>query len=292
MRCVLLTLFVFSCCFVFASEKKQLADFSCSMPILINPIIEHVRNSNRIKNNDLTAPQQCPEQKFSFEFSSFLPDEANKSQYDKFVQISYPELKYKFKLYIKNGIVMKIEQIDSSSIITIYHQTIINKIDTLKFEDSSYLNLSKEILTKIYTSEPIILKLNESDNSAAITLTVDRDVDVGVVRLTNSNFEYRFCYYKGRLENSAILVNDPQNKKIIFSMTFEKNNLILANVYDRDIMNGFDCGFYSNMGLKFYIPMKDGLFDNVTIWNLNGLKNRMYPFNVWQKKGNPISYTE
>ena len=292
MKSVLLILFVVNCFNIFASEIKQLTDFSFSMPILISPIIEHVRNSNKIINSDLDAPKQCPKQKFTFVISFFSPSAADKSKYDKYVQIDYSDLKYKSKLYIKNGIVMKIDQIDSNDNVITYKQTVINKINALRFEDLSYLNLSKEILMKIYAAEPVVLKLNGGNNSAQITLTVGRDVDAGVLRLTNSNFEYRFCYYKGHVENAALFVNDSQNKKIIFSMTLEKNNLVSANVYDRDALNGFDCGFYPNNGLRFYLPMGKGIFENVTVWSLNGIKHRIYPLDVWQKNGSPISYNE
>lgn len=292
MKSVLLILFAVGYFKIFASEMKQLTDFSFSMQILINPIIEHVRNSNKIINNDLDAPKQCPKQKFTFVISFFSPSVADKSKYDKFVQIDYLTIKYKFKLYIKNGIVMKIDQIDPNDNFITYEQTVVYKMNALRFEDLSYLKLSKEILMKIYAAEAVILKLNEGYNSAQIALTVDRDVDVGILQLTNSNFEYRFCYYKGHMENAALIVNDSQNKKIIFSMTLKKNNLVFANVYDPDVQNGFDCGFYPNNGLKFYLPMKKGIFENVTVWSLNGFKHRIYSFDVWQKSGSPISYNE
>lgn|GEM_PF-4598820 len=37
-------------------SKAKPIDFSCSMPILLTPIIENIRNSNKIGNNDLIAP--------------------------------------------------------------------------------------------------------------------------------------------------------------------------------------------------------------------------------------------
>ena len=292
MKNMLLILVIVSCFNIFASEIKQSTDFSCSMPILLKPIIKHVRNSNKIIKNDSDAPKRCLEQKFAFVISSFSPSAADQSQYDKFVQIDYSDLKYKFKLYIKNDIVMKIEQIDSNDNVITYKQTVINEMNALRFKDLSYLKLSKEILMKAYAAEPVILKLHEGNHSTQIALTVAGDVDVGELRLANNNFEYRFCYYKGHMENAALLVNDSQYKKLIFSMTLNKNNLTLANIYDRDALNGFDCGFYPNHGLKFYSPMENGIFENVTIWSLNGIKHRIYPFDVWQKKGRRLLYNE
>lgn len=36
--------------------------------------------------------------------------------------------------------------------------------------------------------------------------------------------------------------------------------------------------------------MKNGLFNNVFIWSLNGIKRQIYPFDIWEKEGRPMSY--
>lgn len=291
MKKILVSLFIFYCSFVFTFEKKESINFSCTTPILIKPIIEYIRNNSKIKNNNLIAPRQCPTQRVLFNISRFIPNREN-NQYDDFFRVYYYELRMEFRLYIKNNIVMKIEQIDSNKATTTYRQTIKNKIDNINFENQLYKKISKETLDKIYGAEPVFLRLKEGSNTAEINLIVDRDVDMGVIRFAQTNFEYRFCYYKGQLENSAFLVNTSSRKNIIFSMTLTKDIVTFANIYDDNIKNGFDCSFYRNMGLKFYLPMKNGLFSNVFIWSENGVKQNIYLFNIWEKEGRPTSYIE
>lgn len=291
MEKILSGLLIFYCSFIFALEKEEPIKFSCSTPVLIKPIITHIRNSNKIKNNDLIAPKQCPTQKFLFNISRFIPDKTD-TQYDKFFQIYYCEPRMEFRLFIKNNIVMKIEQINSNKTTTIYCQTIRNKINNINFKNQLYEKISKEILDKIYAAEPVFLRLNEGSNTAEISLTVDRDVDIGIIRFAQTNFEYRFCHYKGHLENAAFLINTPSRKNIVFSITLTKDIITFANIYDNNIKNGFDCSFYRNNGLKFYLPMKNGLFNNVFIWSENGIKQSIYPFNIWEKEGRPMSYME
>lgn len=271
-------------------SKAKPIDFSCSMPILLTPIIENIRNSNKIENNDLIAPKQCLTQKILFRISRFTPNKTDQSRYNDFLQICYYKLNAEFRLYINNGIVMKIEQINSNKPVAVYRQTIKDKIDKIHFNDSRYEKLSKDTLNKIYAAEPVLLRLNEGNNGAEVTLTVDKDVDTGIVKFENCNFEYRFCCYKGQLENSVLFINNHPNKKIVFSITLTKNVVTLANVYDNEAKNGFDCNFHYNMGLKFYLTMKNGLFNNVFIWSLNGIKRQIYPFDIWEKEGRPMSY--
>ena len=273
----------------FAQEKTE--DFTCSMPILLAPAIQRIRQADPTASLPTNEPRQCETQTFAFEIASFPPEEAESARYDRFVQVSCPELRCRFRLYVKNGIVMKIVRTDPRGAVTAYRQTLIEKIGAMKFADPSYLALSRKILSEVYAAEPVILRLAEGKYRAAITLTVaGEDVDVGSIKLENMpDFVYTFSYFKGKMENAALITGSEDEKRlfeILFSMTVTKAKpvLALANSFSRDRANGFECAFHADLGLHYYLPKKDRVFGEVTMWSAKGMRPRKYPLKVFQAK--------
>ena len=283
--------FVCQSFFFAASAQEKAEEFISSMPILLAPAIQRIRQTNPTASLPTNEPRQCETQTFAFEVAFFSPEKTERSRYDRFVQVSCPELRFRFRLYVKNGIVMKIVRTDPRGAVTVYRQTLIEKIGTMKFSDPSYLDLSRKILSEVYAAEPVILRLTEGKYRAAITLTVaGDDVDVGSIKLENRpDFVYTFSYFKGKMENAALITGSEDEKRLfefLFYMTVTKAKpvLALANIFSRDGANGFECGFHADLGLHYYLPKKDRVFGEVTMWSAKGMRPRKYPLKVFQAK--------
>lgn len=280
-------LFIIMCCdgfLVFSAGKHQFSEFDCSMPIILSPILREIRNENNNGKQHAVSPQKCKIKNLSFDLSAFACKKDESIAYDKCTVINYKKPQNTFKLYLKNNIVSKIEQTDSEGKTTVYKQTILKKINTMKFDNESYLHMTRKTLLQIYSNECVLLNIGKGNIRATIELTIDTEVDMGIIKFPDYDSEYRFCYYKGRMENAALISENEKMEKIIFSITVIRGNVVFSNVYDNDVKNGFDCEFYKNMGLKSYLPMNNGQFGDVTTWSLNGIDVRTLPLNVWQRQ--------
>ncbi len=273
----------------FAMENTQNTEFDCSMPIILAPLIQGIRNNAANDRRSTSGPQKCDTIRTVFEIGNFIPDERDESEYDNFIMITYQMPETTCKLYIKNNIVMKIEQANLTGKDNVYFQTIVSEVAELNFDDPSYLAMTQEAILKVFANECILLKLRQGVHKAVMDLTITDDVDVGTIKFTDENLEYRFCYYKGQMENAGFMFDNAGDKKLFFSMTVVKGNVVFANVYDDIVANGFDCGFYANRGLSFYLAMANEKFADVITWSLHGASTRTYPLEVWLKQGRPTN---
>ncbi|MDR0931780.1 MAG: hypothetical protein LBM70_02005 [Victivallales bacterium] len=57
----------------------------------------------------------------------------------------------------------------------------------------------------------------------------------------------------------------------------------MANLFDLETSNGFECYFYSNQGLRFLTELKNGRQMDVTSWDKGGYNERKIPFDEWAK---------
>ena len=70
---------------------------------------------------------------------------------------------------------------------------------------------------------------------------------------------------------------------LIFPSQKSHSDRLLANLFDDKMMNGFECYFYPNQGLRFLTELKNGKQMDVTSWDKNGGNERKIPFHEWTK---------
>ena len=140
---VLVSLVIFfEVSFVLAEEAKP---FDCTMPVILKPLLEDIHGKSDFKNNK--TPWQhvkCPHATYYFDVKTDkLKD--NELKCDMIVEVSYEcPSRHVFKLFVNDGLVMRMEHTEPSGEIHVYKQTIMDKLDKLHFDDEKYTQLSRE----------------------------------------------------------------------------------------------------------------------------------------------------
>ena len=118
--------------------------FDCTMPIILKPILEDIHGKIAPEKNK--TPWQhfkCPHATYYFDIKTDKPKDG--TEYDKIIDVSYEcPSQHVFRLFVKDGLVMRLEHTEPSGEVHAYSQTIMNKLDKLHFADETYTLLSKE----------------------------------------------------------------------------------------------------------------------------------------------------
>ena len=191
-----------------------------------------------------------------------------------------------FHLYMKNNMIIKI--IKEQNGITekqVYKRNLEMIRHSLKNAEEGYRQKSEEILRQILCGEDILSRLPQGRSSLSVKLSITEDVTVGEVHFSAWPETQSFSFLNGQMQNMAVTRKIESVERIRYSISYYKGIITLANVYNEDITHGYDCSFYENFGLKFFLPMTDdGKFKWIDTWDLNGKNGKKVLLDDWIKQ--------
>ncbi len=276
--------FVFS---VLGNETKKMLFTS---PIIYNPVIEMALSKNT-KPLNKQQPTKIAPFEIRMIIAQFSPSEEEKKQFDSFIQISFKEISNtKFLIFKKNNLVQQLHVVmteTGSTSVTKYERDINSLLSKIPTGNEAYIAQTQEIITSLLKQEDFLTDLPLGENVLTFKLELLTDVVIGDVYFSNFPYSNIFCYYKNNLENIAL--RSDKTKRLMFAVTFMKDHISLANLFDKNLLNGFECYFYPNQGLKYLTELKNKKQMNVTTWNVNGTDEKKIPFEEWVRiinKGN------
>ena len=261
---------IISSFFSFIACGKNIKTFIFASPIIYQPIIDYAKNKYFLRK-DQNKLTNTPAIAIIFNVSKFKPNSKDKNLFDEFIIIKYNKIKeISLKLFIKDKLISSIEIYRKNSLLATHIRELNYPAENLKKLNKAYYDKSKKLIDDILAGESFIASLPIGKNKVNVNLTFVKKVVTGEMEFLTIPYKNRFCFYEKRLENSALLT---EKGKVKFSVSAMKKNIIFANVYNIDFTKGYDCAFYYNNGLKFYLPMIKGQFKEVTTWQING-KNK------------------
>lgn len=230
--------------------------------------------------------QHIPEFKILVELEKRTLDENQKGRFDESMLFRYPEENVDFHLFIKDRLIMEMEMVSTKDQCRQVFKRDLGFIHrNIPGAPSEYLRMNEETIKAILTGEDFLSRLPAGKNVLTVKITLDGKVAVGNVALPSApDDQHHFWYNDNVLKNSALLSKNEADLRIRYSVTFIHNVITMANVYNNDVTDGFDCAFYENQGLKYYLPKTKGAFDQITTWDMNGKNKTIQPWEAWLKK--------
>ncbi|MCR4574918.1 MAG: hypothetical protein K5787_14260 [Lentisphaeria bacterium] len=291
MKKMTIQLFVYFCILVLLQSNADNAEpFDCAMPIILKPVLNEIYIKNNTSNNKpLTKPYKCRSSSWDFVLSTHLNDD-DIHDHEKVVEISYDSpSRHVFKLFIKDGLVVRLEHIEPSEKVKVYRQTILDKLEKLHFADEEYTHLSKKCALDIYRSECLCLQMPDGAYKARIELDVIENANeihfMGNLSLPEVKIDYKFSFYDRDLYLAVMLYSGedrlPKNRKRPYYILRkgEYRNKIeyfiaSASFHDKQSDSGFDVTFHKNMGLKSYNSNLRDSYGDMIYWDENGKETK------------------
>lgn len=282
---ILIYIFMSGICDLQGMENKE---FIFSSPIWLRPILEE-RSAELLRTD--AAVIQVPPFYVECIIDNITEELNNQGNDTKIFRLQYGNKeKVFFRIYVKNGYISKIEQFNAAHKKEISYvrdlQAIVGRICDA---DEKFLKQNKALLVAFFRKEDLILALPEGKTSLIVDLTLAGSVKAGTIKFSTApSYEYAFCYSNKEVRNEAYLVTG----KILFSATFSNGTITYANVYE-DSLNGFDCSFYHDLSVKYYLPTVNGKQKLASFWKENGKEEqKISPEQFWKDLGFIKSHKE
>jgi len=267
----------------FGNDTKEMLFTS---PLIYKPVIEMALK----KNKEPLSPRQAIKlqaMKITMEMTEFVPDLEASNEFDDFRQISFKEIdNIKILIFKKDKLVHQLHVLKTeggNTSVTKYERNLIGlfaDIQTME-NNEKYLQKTREIIISLLKQEDFLTDFSLGEHVLTFHLELATGVAMGEVSFSDYSNNHFFCYYNFGMENSAL--RNKQTQGLVFSITFWNRYISLGNLFDDKIMNGFECYFYPNQGLRFLTELKNGEQMDVTAWDKNGGNERKIPFGEWAK---------
>ena len=267
----------------FGNDTKEMLFTS---PLIYKPVIEMALK----KNKEPLSPRQTIKlqaMKITMEMTEFVPDLEASNEFDDFRQISFKEIdNIKILIFKKDKLVHQLHVLKTeggNTSVTKYERNLIGlfaDIQTME-NNEKYLQKTREIIISLLKQEDFLTDFSLGEHVLTFHLELATGVAMGEVSFSDYSNNHFFCYYNFGMENSAL--RNKQTQGLVFSITFWNRYISLGNLFDDKIMNGFECYFYPNKGLRFLTELKNGEQMDVTAWDKNGGNERKIPFGEWAK---------
>ena len=300
-----LLLFILSCPLLSIAEEAK--PFDCTMPIIMEPVLKAIFDREHNKNiKTFPNPQKYPSSSWNFILSTHPLKDDNQG-YEKMMEISYDiPSKNVFRLFIKDGIVMKLEHIEPSGKVNVYKQTILDKLEKMQFVNEEYTILSKKCTLAVYKNECLCLQLADGTYQAKIELQADENGNeihfIGDLSLLEAKLNYKFSFYNKNLYLSVIQYSGEDRIRQLRGRPYyilrkgeyrNKTDYFIrsASVHDKQSDSGFDVSFHSNMGLASYSSNIKDEFGDMINWNEKGEETKRVKANEIKKLIKQIEQT-
>jgi hypothetical protein len=201
-----------------------------------------------------------------------LLTDKDKESFDECMQMSFKEIpNTKFLLFKEKGFlqqlhVLKIEQ-EHTSIIK-HKRDLDLLLSRIKHDNHAYRLKTKDTLISLLKQDDFLADFPCGEHILKIDLKLLQDVAIGNVYCYDRLFCHKFCFYKMVMENSAM--HNLKTNTLVFAITFRNGYINLASIFDNNSLNGFECYFYPNQGLKYLTSLKNGKQEDVTLWDMDG----------------------
>ena len=267
----------------FGNDTKEMLFTS---PLIYKPVIEMALK----KNKEPLSPRRAIElqaMKITMEMTEFAPDLEASKEFDDFRQISFKEIdNIKILIFKKDKFVHQLHVIKTeggNTSVTKYERNLVRLFTDIKTTENNekYLQKTREIIISLLKQEDFLTDFSSGEHVLTFHLELATGVAMGEVSFSDYSNNHFFCYYNFGMENSAL--RNKQTQGLLFSITYRNGYIPLANLFDDRIMNGFECYFYPNQGLRFLTDLKNGRQMDVTAWNKDGVNERRIPFDEWAK---------
>ena len=224
-------------------------------------------------------------------------DGQNEAHYKAFVLMLDKQYDHIFRLFVKDGLVMKIEHMEPSDAVHVYAQTIKDKVDAVHFDDAEYAKLSKEALLEIYKGECLWLRLPQGRHEAKIQLRPADDIQlqkqrcfVGIVDFHDKALGVDFAFFDKEVRHLAVSNyrvsnQSPKEDKdwiTYFDMKRKKrqngNGYFITDAVFYDKWSNIDLNvhFDQNLGLREYSKGVRGVLKDILRWDENGANHKCH----------------
>ena len=255
-------------------------------PLIYKPVIEMALKNIKEPLSPRRVIKLQP-MKITMEMSDFVPGQETSEEFDEFRQISFKEIdNIKILIFKKDNFVHQLHVLRAEgghTSVTKYKRNLTGLFANLNTMENNekYLQKTREIIISLLKQEDFLTDFSSGEHVLTFHLELATGVAMGNVSFSDYPDNHLFCYYNFSLENSALL--NKQTQVLVFAITFWNKYISLANLFDDKMMNGFECYFYPNQGLRFLTELKNGKQMDVTSWDKNGGNERKIPFNEWTK---------
>ena len=256
-------------------------------PLIYKPVIEMALKNIKEPLSPRRVIKLQP-MKITMEMSDFVPGQETSEEFDEFRQISFKEIdNIKILIFKKDNFVHQLHVLRTEgghTSVTKYKRNLTGLFANLNTMENNekYLQKTREIIISLLKQEDFLTDFSSGEHVLTFHLELATGVAMGDVSFSDYPNNHLFCYYNFSLENSALL--NKQTQVLVFAITFWNKYISLANLFDDKMMNGFECYFYPNQGLRFLTELKNGKQMDVTSWDKNGGNERQIPFNEWTKR--------
>ncbi len=224
-------------------------------------------------------------------------DSKEKASYRAMIISLEKEYSHIFRLFVKDGLVMKIEHMEPSDTVHVYNQTIKDKANAMHFDDAEYTKLSKESLLEVFTGECLWLRLPPGRHEAKIRLQPADDIlskkeriFCGIMEFPDKPLLVDFDFQDKEVRRLSITSrrgngqSGGKNKDCItyFLMNQRKNEIgngyfvTDAIFYDKWSNNDLRAHFDQNLGLRKYSKGPRGVLKDILQWEANGANRKCY----------------
>ena len=255
-------------------------------PLIYKPVIEMALKNIKEPLSPRRVIKLQP-MKITMEMSDFVPGQETSEEFDEFRQISFKEIdNIKILIFKKDNFVHQLHVLRTEgghTSVTKYKRNLTGLFANLNTMENNekYLQKTREIIISLLKQEDFLTDFSSGEHVLTFHLELATGVAMGNVSFSDYPDNHLFCYYNFSLENSALL--NKQTQVLVFAITFWNKYISLANLFDDKMMNGFECYFYPNQGLRFLTELKNGKQMDVTSWDKNGGNERKIPFHEWTK---------
>ena len=294
-RSICILLLFLTSCMAFA-QTDNAEPFDCTMPIILKPVLKDIHGKIAPEKNK--TPWQhfkCPHATYYFDIKTGKPKDV---EYDKIVEVSYEcPSHHVFRLFVKDGLVMRMEHTEPSGEVHVYSQTIMNKLDKLHFADETYTLLSRKCNLAICKGECLWLLLpdgrHQADFDVKVAISMMKLDFIGEMSLPKEHLIYKFCFWDRFMKNASMLyTSEERSSKLknfplhtitrVSGESSDESWIGGGSVHDKFTDSGFDAQFHKNMGIKFYTSNEKGNFGNAITWDKNGKEVKRVSSNTFE----------
>lgn len=265
---------------------EETREFLFSSPILYQPVLNKKRAELDLANSVKEKKMEFPIFTTTIELSeiSLLPEE--RREFDRHLLFKYKDYGDAFHLFTREGLIVRIEQYSHKAL---KHEVLFRNLEkinrSLSNVTENYRHQSIGILKQIFHGDDFLSRLPQGESILSMKLIVDGHASVGEVHFSTIADMHSFFYYENLLRNSALTREINSANRIRFSVSFFNDTITLANVYNDKRTEGYDCSFYPNWGLKFFLPLdKNGKYEWITTWDIDGKNKKKSLLEIWQKE--------
>ena len=296
-RSICILLLFLTSCMAFA-QTDNAEPFDCTMPIILKPVLKDIHGKIAPEKNK--TPWQhfkCPHATYYFDIKTDKPKDG--TGYDKLVEISYEcPSRHVFRLFVKDGLVMRLEHTEPSGEVHAYSQTIMNKLDKLHFADETYTLLSRKCNLAICKGECLWLLLpdgrHQADFDVKVAISMMKLDFIGEMSLPKEHLIYKFCFWDRFMKNASMLyTSEERSSKLknfplhtitrVSGESSDESWIGGGSVHDKLTDSGFDAQFHKNMGIKFYTSNEKDKFGDAITWDEKGKEEKRVSANTFEK---------